>query len=147
MHIQDAARHLGVSARTLRHYETAGLIRPTRLANGYRNLSEVDLRMAAWVRDLIAAGFSTRELRTLLDALDAGADGKVCLAALRGKLAQIDRLAEALRRRRQAVAARLTVEGDRTLGLPAAMSYEMEISSDEGAQRPGAALSAARRLR
>ncbi|MBY6242920.1 MerR family transcriptional regulator [Methylosinus sp. Sm6] len=31
MRIGDVAQQLGVSTRTLRHYEAAGLIRPTRL--------------------------------------------------------------------------------------------------------------------
>jgi len=72
MRIQEAAHHLGVSARALRHYEAAGLIVPRRNSNGYRSYSVLEIERAAWVRDLIAAGFLTRELRNLLTALDDG---------------------------------------------------------------------------
>ncbi len=47
MKIQEAARHLGVSARTLRHYEAAGLIVPRRTSNGYRSYSAPEIERAA----------------------------------------------------------------------------------------------------
>ncbi|UTD29510.1 MerR family transcriptional regulator [Bradyrhizobium sp. WD16] len=144
MMIQEAARRLGVSARTLRHYEAAGLIRPARLANGYRNLSDADLRTAEWIRGLVAAGFSLRELRALSAALDQGRDRPTCVAALRDKLDQIDRLAERLQQRRQAVIKRLAVQ--ERMARDAAPRPQ-EVSNHEGSQHSGAALSAARPLR
>ena len=110
MRIQEAARHLGVSARALRHYEAAGLIAPRRTSNGYRSYAAPEIERAAWVRDLIASGFSTRELRNLLTALE---DGKrsarvSCSAVMQDKLDQIDRAIAALRKRRRALALRLT---------------------------------------
>lgn len=107
MRIRDAARHLRVSARTLRHYEASGLISPRRGENGYRRLSETDLQRAAWVRDLIALGFSTRELRELVTTLEDGEALPACVAALNDKLDQIDRLAAQLEKRRRAVIDRL----------------------------------------
>lgn len=147
MLIRDAARHLGVSTRTLRHYEAAGLIRPTRLGNGYRNLSEADVRTAAWVRDLIAAGFSTRELRGLLATFDERQGEAACVAALRGKLAQIDRLVEVLQQRRRAVAQRLAAQEALTPQPARPASHQKETLSREGPEHPRAALPPARQLR
>jgi len=110
MRIQEAARYLGVSARSLRHYESEGLIEPRRAANGYRTYAPPEVERAAWVRDLIAAGFSTRELRNLLAALEDGPRKAAvdCSVVMQGKLNQIDHAVAALRKRRQALARRLT---------------------------------------
>jgi DNA-binding transcriptional MerR regulator len=110
MRIQEAARHLGVSARVLRHYEAAGLIEPQRISNGYRSYSAAEIERAAWVRDLIASGFSTRELRNLLSALEGGRRGARvnCSAVMQQKLEQIDRAIAVLRQRRRALSRRLT---------------------------------------
>jgi len=40
MRIGELARFTGVSARSLRHYEDAGLINPDRLDSGYRDYDE-----------------------------------------------------------------------------------------------------------
>jgi MerR family transcriptional regulator, copper efflux regulator len=110
MRIQQAAQRLGVSTRTLRHYEASGLLRADRLGNGYRDLSDANLRRAEWVRDLIAAGFSTRELRALVAALDAEPASAVCTGVLRDKLDQIERLIDILERRRVAISERLRAQ-------------------------------------
>lgn len=109
MKIQEAARYLGVSARALRHYEAAGLVVPRRTSNGYRSYAASEIERAAWVRDLIASGFSTRELRNLLSALDDGQQrARVsCSAVMQGKLDQIDRAIATLRIRRRALSRRL----------------------------------------
>jgi DNA-binding transcriptional MerR regulator len=109
MKIQEAAYHLGVSARVLRHYEAEGLIEPLRAANGYRTYAPPEIDRAAWVRDLIAAGFSTRELRNLLTALEDGPHKTSvdCSVLMQDKLDQIDRAIETLRKRRRALAHRL----------------------------------------
>ncbi len=84
--------------------EAAGLIVPRRTSNGYRSYSASEIERAAWMRDLIASGFSTRELRNLLRALeDRQQRARVsCLAVMQGKLDQIDRAIAALRVRRRA---------------------------------------------
>jgi MerR family transcriptional regulator, copper efflux regulator len=109
MRIQDAARHLGVSARALRHYEAAGLIVPRRTSNGYRSYAAPEIERAAWIRDLIASGFSTRELRNLLTALgDGRRTARVsCSTVMQDKLDQIDRAIAVLRKRRRVLALRL----------------------------------------
>jgi len=109
MRIQEVARHLGISSRSLRHYEAEGLIDLRRAVNGYRTFAPPEIERAAWVRDLIAAGFSTRELRNLLTALEdeprkAGVD---CSVVMQSKLEQIDHAIASLRKRRRALAHRL----------------------------------------
>ncbi|WP_443069652.1 MerR family transcriptional regulator, partial [Sulfitobacter sp. G21635-S1] len=78
----------------LRHYEQAGLLGPSRDTNGYRSYSPADLRKADSIHDMIATGFSTREILAMSPCLtDEGA--RACeagLTDLRHKLAQIDRL-------------------------------------------------------
>jgi DNA-binding transcriptional MerR regulator len=109
MRIREAAETLGVSERALRHYETQGLLAPMRDANGYRRYAPSDLRRAARIRDMIATGFSTREIRAMAPCLDDDGAGP-CeggLAGLEHKLAQIDRLLATLQAKRAAVEARI----------------------------------------
>jgi MerR family transcriptional regulator, copper efflux regulator len=147
MQIREAAQHLGVSTRALRHYEASGLLRPTRFENGYRNLSEADVRRAEWVRDLIAAGFSTRELRALITALDEGQAEPTCVGVLRDKLDQIDRLVEVLERRRRAVAERLVAQESIARQSAPLTAGTGEKPHREDSQHSGPALPSARSLR
>ena len=109
MQIREAAEKLGITERMLRHYEAAGLMNARRLENGYRAYGEADLRRAARIRDLIATGFSTREVRGMAACLsDEGAgpceDG---IPQLLEKLEHIDRLSADLDAKREAVLSRL----------------------------------------
>jgi MerR family copper efflux transcriptional regulator len=70
MRIKEAAETLGISERALRHYELQGLLAPGRDANGYRRYGPSDLRRAERIRDMIATGFSTREIRAMAPCLD-----------------------------------------------------------------------------
>jgi len=65
MQIKEAAERLGITERMLRHYEKEGLMDARRSENGYRSYSEADLRREGRIRDLIATGFSTREVRAM----------------------------------------------------------------------------------
>lgn len=109
MRIREAADRLGVSERMLRHYEKAGLMDTRRSENGYRRYSEADLRRAERIRDLIASGFSTREVRAMAACLsDEGAgpcEGGIPM--MLEKLEHIDRLLADLTTRREAVLDRL----------------------------------------
>ncbi len=109
MHIKEAAERLGISERMLRHYEKAGLMDPRRSENGYRSYGEADLRRARRIRDLVATGFSTREVRGMAACLsDEGAgpcEGGI--VQLIEKLEHIDRLRADLDAKREAVLSRL----------------------------------------
>ncbi|WP_422376409.1 MerR family transcriptional regulator [Roseibium sp.] len=110
MQAKEAAEKLGISQRMLRHYEKAGLLSVGRTVNGYRHYTETDLRRAARIRDFIAIGFSTRELRAMKACLaDEGAgpcEGGI--ERLTEKLTHIDQLQADLDLRRNAVLQRLT---------------------------------------
>ena len=111
MQIKEAAERLGISERMLRHYEKAELMDARRSKNGYRSYSEADLRRAGRIRDLIATGFSTREVRAMVACLsDEGAgpcEGGI--PQLLEKLEHIDRLRADLDARREAVLGRLAM--------------------------------------
>lgn len=61
------ARRTGVSRRLLRYYEEQSLLRPTRLANGYREYSDSDVVAVRNIRAMLAAGLSTVAIARLID--------------------------------------------------------------------------------
>ncbi|WP_048645090.1 MerR family transcriptional regulator [Nitratireductor soli] len=109
MQIQDAATTLRVSPRTLRHYEAVGLLSPNRDGNGYRVYAPADLRRAERIRDMIATGYSTREILAIAPCLDDANAGPChgAVSGLKHKLEQIDRLIGDLAQKREAVVERL----------------------------------------
>ena len=109
MQAKDAAEQLGISQRMLRHYETEGLMTVQRMPNGYRDYSLADLRRAGRIRDFIATGFSTRELRAM-DACLSDHAPEHCeggIALMLEKLEHIDRMRADLDARRAAVLERI----------------------------------------
>lgn len=111
MQAKEAAERLGITQRMLRHYEKTGLLAVRRSENGYRTYSEADLRRAGRIRDFIATGFSTREIRAMSACLSDERAGP-CeggIAKLTEKLEHIDRLRADLDARRHAVLDRLSV--------------------------------------
>lgn len=68
MLIGEVARLSGVSARMLRHYEKAGLVRPTgRTDVGYREYADADIRRIFHIESLRSLGLSLREVGRALD--------------------------------------------------------------------------------
>lgn len=65
MRISELAERTGVSTRLLRYYEERGLLTPRRCANGYRDYAENAAELVAEIRELLAAGLSTRVIREL----------------------------------------------------------------------------------
>ena len=118
MQAKEAAAHLGITQRMLRHYEKEGLLDIGREANGYRRYGAAELRRAARIRDFIAIGFSTREIRAMATCLmdeNAGpCEGGV--EKMREKLEKIERLQADLEERRALVLARL-VEHEQGLSV------------------------------
>ncbi|MBM0237834.1 MerR family transcriptional regulator [Micromonospora sp. ATA32] len=78
MQIGEAAERVGLSIRTIRHYEEAGLIVPSaRSEGGFRLYTESDLDRLAVVKRMKPLGFTLDEMRdllTVLDALDTATD-------------------------------------------------------------------------
>jgi DNA-binding transcriptional MerR regulator len=109
MQIQELAQRAGVSATTIRYYESIGLLpRPERRANGYREYNEADMdrvRLVAGARNLDLSLDDIREIlalrdrreapcRVLLDQLEHKA------AEIRQRITQLQRLEKELRQLR-----------------------------------------------
>jgi peroxiredoxin/DNA-binding transcriptional MerR regulator len=102
--IGEIARLAGVTVKTVRYYESLGLIEPGRLANGYRDYDEHDLRLVREARALSDLGIPVEQTRPFLECLTAGQPhGDDCPAALAEYRHAIDDLSmriQALTRRR-----------------------------------------------
>lgn len=67
MNIGAAAKASGLNAKTIRYYAEIALIKPTlRLANGYRDYNDAEIRKLRFVRKARAFGFSIDACRELL---------------------------------------------------------------------------------
>lgn len=66
MRIGALARQTGVSGRLLRYYEEQGLLKPRRLANGYREYDESAVVTVVNIRALLAAGLPTTVIAQVL---------------------------------------------------------------------------------
>lgn len=69
MRIGELSRRTGVSQRLLRYYEEQGLLRPVRLASGYREYGPDDAAAVRRIRCLLGAGLNTATIATLLPCL------------------------------------------------------------------------------
>ena len=68
MNIGTVAERSGVPPKTIRYYESIGLVRPAdRRPNGYRSYSLVDMRTLNFIKRARSLGFSVEEVRDLLD--------------------------------------------------------------------------------
>ncbi|WP_193370590.1 Cu(I)-responsive transcriptional regulator [Pelagibius marinus] len=67
MNIGTAAAHSGVPAKTIRYYESVGLIQPAdRTASGYRVYGEQDVETLRFVQRARSLGFSVEDVGSLL---------------------------------------------------------------------------------
>ena len=68
MNIGTVAEKSGVPPRSIRYYESIGLIQPAeRRANGYRSYSPLDMQTLAFIKRARGLGFSVEDVRDLLD--------------------------------------------------------------------------------
>lgn len=70
MKIGELASRTGVTPRALRYYEEQELLHPEREGNGYRSYPESAVVQVEQVRDLLAAGLSTRVIRVVVPCFD-----------------------------------------------------------------------------
>lgn len=102
MTVKELAEMAGVSARTLRYYESIGLLHPARTETGWRIYNEGDARSLAQVLAMRACGLPLSTIRRLCSSKDVD-----LLATLREHLAVLQRqqasTTDALRRTRAAI--------------------------------------------
>ena len=71
MQIKELAQRTNLSAKTIRYYETIGLLPPPRRrANGYRDYSEADVDRAKFVAASRGLDFSLDDIGEILDLRD-----------------------------------------------------------------------------
>jgi Cu(I)-responsive transcriptional regulator len=70
MLIKDASKASGLPAKTIRYYESLGLIRSRRADNGYRQYLDSDVERMRFLNRSRTLGFSLDECRTLLELYD-----------------------------------------------------------------------------
>ncbi|RZS62589.1 DNA-binding transcriptional MerR regulator [Xylanimonas ulmi] len=109
MRIGRLAQITGASPRSLRHYESVGLLRSRRLANGYREYDDDQIGQVALIRDLLAAGLALDAIAVVAPCHSADGISQRCQAAsdrIDAEIARLDqRAAEitAARRRLRAL--------------------------------------------
>ena len=78
--IGEVAKDVGLSLRTIRHYEEVGLVPPSgRTSGGFRLYTDDDIERLRLVKHMKPLEFSLEEMRELLQARDrlaAGVDGR-----------------------------------------------------------------------
>ncbi|MER6422004.1 MerR family transcriptional regulator [Streptomyces sp. NPDC001137] len=113
MRIGELAERAGTTTRTLRYYESRGLLPARRGGNGYRTYDESDLKLLRQIRTLQDFGFDLEETRPFVECLRAGhPEGDSCpasLAVYRRKLDELDALIGELQAVRARIAVRLAV--------------------------------------
>jgi DNA-binding transcriptional MerR regulator len=94
MRIGELARRTGATARALRFYESQGLLKARRTANGYREYGEQDCRLVAEILTLQSVGLSLDDTRPFVECLRTGHEaGDSCADSIeiyRRKIAEVD---------------------------------------------------------
>lgn len=67
-YIGEIAKDLGISPKTIRWYEAQGLVaEPDRTESGYRSYSAEDIERLKFIRKAFAFGFSSKEIKDILE--------------------------------------------------------------------------------
>lgn len=97
MQIGELSRRTGVSIRMVRYYEQEALIRPTRLASGYRDYSERDVHLIERIRALNDAGLPLATIRIVLPCTnDKGQRFQACAQVRPALERQISRISQTI---------------------------------------------------
>jgi DNA-binding transcriptional MerR regulator len=130
MLIGELSERTGASVRSLRHYESNGLLIAGRGSNGYREFPASAVETVARIRALLAAGLPVATIRQVLPCtLDATPRVQPCdvlTATLRGEMRRLETRAAQLDRARTIIAGMLATEpaagpapGERAVAGPA----------------------------
>ena len=102
MNIGEASEVTGVPAKTIRYYESAGLLRPARSDGNYRVYGDREIQTLRFIQKARSLGFSVRGVESLLqlwqDKNRTSAQVRTLAAA---HIEDIDRKLEELRRIRE----------------------------------------------
>lgn len=90
MRVGELAKRTGVSTDTIRLYESMGLLRSERSANGYRVFADDAQTIVELVRKAQRLGFSLREIGAVLRGLSGDLSASEVEALLTRKIAEID---------------------------------------------------------
>jgi MerR family copper efflux transcriptional regulator len=101
MRVQELAERAGVSARSVRHYDRAGLLASRRLANGYRDFDAAAIEQVRIIKRLLTSGLSLQDIVTLQPCLTATGEFNGCDDARRILAVHIDRLRASIERDRR----------------------------------------------
>ena len=111
MQIGELAERAGVTVKAVRYYERLGLLAPQRLANGYRDYDDSQLRAAREIRELAAVGIPPGKAAPFIACLGSGhARSDECpasIVAYADGIAELDAAITALEARREQLARRL----------------------------------------
>lgn len=154
MRIGELAEQAGVSIKAVRYYEQLGLVRPERLANGYRDYSGHELRVISEIRALSLLGINPARAAPFVDCLEAGHQHSdecpASLAAYRDSIAEIDRTIASLAARREHLQQKLHHSASRTfrsettpmIDYSKTLPGNLPVPEDDGAAAhlPGLAL-------
>ena len=92
MNIGTVAEGSGVAPKTIRYYESIGLIHPAvRGPNGYRTYAAIDTRTLKFVKRARSLGFPVEEVRDLLDLWRDKTRASAGVTLIKGDLAGIVR--------------------------------------------------------
>lgn len=128
-----AAQLLGVSAKTLRHYQRLGLLSDAhREANGYRSFGAHDLLRVQQIRRLQSLGLSLSQIRRLLGAPDAEPSLRAALAQL---YAEVEAQLAQLETRRALIARLLAADSQTLLKQPLVPSPTARLLAESLGER------------
>lgn len=134
MQIGEVARRAGVTTKAVRYYELLGLLTPERLANGYRDYSHGDVRLAREIKSLGQLGIGVSQTRPFLDCLAAGHDYAddcpASLASYRDAIATVTHRIEELTARRATLTASLHEAAHRGSLVPLADQSGDSMTTD-----------------
>lgn len=90
-YIGEIAKDLGISPKTVRWYEAQGLLaEPSRTESGYRSYSVEDIERLKFIRKAFAFGFSSKEIKDILELRAHGAAPcELVLDLITGKIASV----------------------------------------------------------
>ncbi len=98
MRIGELAETVGVSTKTVRYYESIGLLtEPVRSPSGYRDYDDSAIGRLRFIRDAQESGLTLAEIASVLELKDAGASScQHTLTLIENHLADLDRQMERL---------------------------------------------------